>query len=299
MTERKAPYDTKGQTIFRVKKSKDNPFVMMDKRPIENDSLSWKAKGLLSYLLSRPDDWTIRIGDLVKRSTDGDYSTRGAIKELMEAGHLIRKQGRTDGAKFDTVTYDVYEEPLRDNPQAENPQAENRALNKIDSTKKDLNDNLSTTTPAEKPLEKSKPKKKTPPKKKKQPKEKKPVGFVGKFAEYKTYADVFSELTGLIPTKWQHVIMWSYGSEKSGARGFRDFIEAGITVDDMKTAILQYKKSSSGYPIANPNTIFSRASNVSLKNRRKNVKKSIIERNAGFGQEVIEHQEAVRRGAIR
>jgi len=138
-----AGYETKEKTIFRVNKNAENPFVMMDKRPIENDNLSWKAKGLLSYLLSRPDDWTVRMGDLVKRSTDGEYATRAAIKELIEAGHLVRKQGRTEGAKFDTVTYDVYEKPLRGFPQADNPQADNLALSKKDLSKNELNN---TTT---------------------------------------------------------------------------------------------------------------------------------------------------------
>jgi hypothetical protein len=143
MTEKQAPYwseKEKEQTIFRVNKNAENPFVMMDKRPIENDNLSWKAKGLLSYLLSRPDNWTVRMKDLVKRSSDGDFSTRSAIKELIEAGHLERSQGRAAGAKFDTVSYDVYEipKPLRGFPQADNPQADNPALNKIDSNKKDL-----------------------------------------------------------------------------------------------------------------------------------------------------------------
>ncbi len=147
MSEEKAIYETKEQTIFRIKKNQDNPYVMMDKRPIENDSLSWKAKGLLSYLLSRPDDWTVRIGDLVKRSTDGEYSTRAAIKELIDAGHLVRKQGRTKGAKFDNVTYDVYEKPLRGNPQADNPQADNLALSNKDLSKKELSN---TTLSSEK-----------------------------------------------------------------------------------------------------------------------------------------------------
>lgn len=145
MTEERAVCETKEQTIFRINKNANNPFVMMDKRPIENDQLSWKAKGVLSYLLSRPDDWTVRIGDLIKRSTDGEYSTRGAIKELIDAGHLIRKQGRKDGAKFDSVNYDVYEKPLRGNPQVENPQAENLALSKNDLSKKDCN-NISSSS---------------------------------------------------------------------------------------------------------------------------------------------------------
>lgn len=124
-------------TIFRVVKNKDNPYVMIDKRPIENPALSWKAKGLLAYLLSRPDNWIVRMGDLIKRSQDGEFATRGAAKELESAGHIAKHQERKDGARFAEVVYTVYEQPLRGNPHAENPHAENLALTNIDSTKKD------------------------------------------------------------------------------------------------------------------------------------------------------------------
>ena len=72
--EKQANYATRGKTIFRVKKNADNPFVMIDRRPIENPKLSWKAKGILAYLLSRPDNWVVRLGDLVKHSPDGAFS---------------------------------------------------------------------------------------------------------------------------------------------------------------------------------------------------------------------------------
>jgi len=135
MSEQPAEYNV-NKTIIRVAKNADNPFVMMDKRPLEKPYLSWKAKGLLAYLLSRPDDWTVRLGDLVKRSTDGEYATRQAIKELESAGHITKTQERKDG-QFAEVVYTVYEQPLRGNPQAGNPQAENLALTNTNVTKKD------------------------------------------------------------------------------------------------------------------------------------------------------------------
>ena len=135
MSEEQAEYNV-NKTIIRVAKNADNPFVMMDKRPLEKPYLSWKAKGLLAYLLSRPDDWTVRLGDLVKRSTDGEYATRQAIKELESAGHITKTQERKDG-QFAEVVYTVYEQPLRGNPQAGNPQAENLALTNTNVTKKD------------------------------------------------------------------------------------------------------------------------------------------------------------------
>src|SRR3990170_6856055 len=99
------------KTIFRVKKDPNNPYVMIDKRPIENCDLSWKSKGVLSYLLSRPDDWVVRLADLLQRSPDGSYAVRQAIKELRKAGHMKVKMVREDGHVKEWV-YEVYELPL-------------------------------------------------------------------------------------------------------------------------------------------------------------------------------------------
>lgn len=69
---------------------------MLDKTFLNNPNLSWKAKGLLAYLLSLPKDWLIRISDLVNRSTDGETSVYSALRELREHRHarivVIRKE---------------------------------------------------------------------------------------------------------------------------------------------------------------------------------------------------------------
>jgi len=154
MSENQANYKTRKQTIFRTIKDKDNPFVMIDRRPIENATLSWKAKGVLAYLLSRPDNWIVRLQDLVKRSTDKAHAIRGAIKELQKAGHVHRKEIRGENGQFLRYELEVYElpfavDPLINYPQADNPQADNRTLNDID-----LNDiDLSNGVPPEYPIE--------------------------------------------------------------------------------------------------------------------------------------------------
>lgn len=139
MSEEQTAYSTKVKTIFRTKKNADNPFVMMDRRPIENADLSWKAKGILAYLLSRPDNWTVRLGDLVKRSTDGTHAIRAAIKELISAGHVFRREIKDEKGRFLRYELEVYEipftgSPLIDFPQADNPQPENHTLNNTDYT---------------------------------------------------------------------------------------------------------------------------------------------------------------------
>ena len=122
MSEAKAPYKIEGRpaTIFHVAKNKDNPYVMLDRRPLENKKLSFKAKGILAYLMSRPDGWEVSVSDLVKRGADGKASVRAGLKELRDAGHMrymvSRQQGRITG-----WIIEVYELPLTENLTDENP----------------------------------------------------------------------------------------------------------------------------------------------------------------------------------
>jgi len=141
MNEKQGTHKTRKQTIFRTIKDKDNPFVMIDRRPIENPKLSWKAKGILAYLLSRPDNWIVRLTDLVNRSPDGVYAIRGAINELKKAGHVSSKEVRDGEGKFLRYELEVYElpftsKPLINFPQADNPQADNLMLNDTDNNEK-------------------------------------------------------------------------------------------------------------------------------------------------------------------
>lgn len=72
--------------IFRIVK-RENPYVTIDKRPIEDVTLSWKAKGILAYLLSRPPGWEIVKVDLINRATDGREAVETAMQELRRSGY--------------------------------------------------------------------------------------------------------------------------------------------------------------------------------------------------------------------
>lgn len=130
MSQKREDYTTKAQTIFRIEKNKDNPYVMIDRRLIENPKLSWKAKGLLAYLLSRPDNWTVRFRDLVNRSPDGGHTIRAAMKELKDARHVKVRAERENG-RIKQWVYTVYESPDGDFQQVEKQDVENRTLNDI------------------------------------------------------------------------------------------------------------------------------------------------------------------------
>ena len=99
------------KSIIRVQKNKNNPFVMIDKRILSNSTLSWKAKCILIYLLSKPDNWKIMITDLVKQSTDGRDSVQSGIKELIHARYIISERTRGEGGKYSAYEYIVLEEP--------------------------------------------------------------------------------------------------------------------------------------------------------------------------------------------
>jgi hypothetical protein len=100
---------------IKVKKDKNNPYVMLNKEPLNDTRLSWKAKGLLSYLLSLPDNWEIKVSDLKNRSKDGRDATSAAMKELEVLGYLSKKVIRNKG-KFEGYDYTVTEKPFTVNP---------------------------------------------------------------------------------------------------------------------------------------------------------------------------------------
>lgn len=118
------------KNIVRVKK--ESGYVVIDKTFLEDKRLSWKAKGIMAYMLSKPDDWTFYLDELMKHSTDGKASFRSGFKELQNRGYVQRVQSRQEDGTFDWETI-VYERPHTDFPQVDNPsmekpQVDNRTL---------------------------------------------------------------------------------------------------------------------------------------------------------------------------
>ena len=96
---------------YRIKKDRDNPYVMANKAFIYDKRLSFKAKGIMIYLMSRPDDWQVYESEIVKHSLDGRRSVSAGIKELIEAGYIHRKQLRDNKNQFSRYEYIVHEIP--------------------------------------------------------------------------------------------------------------------------------------------------------------------------------------------
>jgi hypothetical protein len=107
---------------------RENPFVQIDKGFIGCGSLSLKSTGLLTYILSKPDGWQIRMNDIQKRFLDGETATRTAMNELRKAGYVNRFRERGGDGRFGDYIYEVYERPdfnpKRENPEQGNPEQE-------------------------------------------------------------------------------------------------------------------------------------------------------------------------------
>lgn len=140
---------TKDRNIIRVQKNKDNPYVMMNKTGLHDIRLSWKAKGLLAYILSLPDDWQIYESELQNHAKDGKDSLKSAMKELMEFGYVVRTRLHDEKGRFNGYDYCIYEVPTEngkpDNGKSVNGKTNNgksaTTNNKNTNNKKTNNDN--------------------------------------------------------------------------------------------------------------------------------------------------------------
>ncbi len=98
-------------SIIRVSKDKKHPYFLMNKTGINDKRLSFKAKGLLAYLISKPDNWYINYHDLCSVSVNGIKSVRSAVNELVSTGYMVRSQMRKQDGKFTYYDFTVYEFP--------------------------------------------------------------------------------------------------------------------------------------------------------------------------------------------
>ncbi|WP_250860406.1 hypothetical protein [Oceanirhabdus seepicola] len=99
---------------YRVIKDKDNPFVMINKHGIYDSNLSWKAKGLLMYFMSRPDNWDFHEVEIKKHARDGKDGIKSGIKELINNNYIRRTRTRYNNGKFRGWMYEVYEVPFEE-----------------------------------------------------------------------------------------------------------------------------------------------------------------------------------------
>lgn len=133
--------------VFRVQKTRD--YTIMSNAHLKDKGLSLKAKGLLSVMLSLPDEWDYSIDGLVAISKENETSIKSTLKELKEHGYLVVTKVRTEKGTYDYI-YDIFERPGVEKPGVENlgvdnPPVENQGqlITKESNTKelitKDIN----------------------------------------------------------------------------------------------------------------------------------------------------------------
>lgn len=89
-----------------IKSYRKDRFTTIDNEVLQNPLLSWRAKGILTYLVGKPKDWTTRVADLINRSTEGRDAVRTAIAELKDHGYMVTLLIRDDYGKIvDNETY--------------------------------------------------------------------------------------------------------------------------------------------------------------------------------------------------
>lgn len=115
--------------IVRVQK-RDSGYTILDPFFLSDERLTWKAKGLLAYLLSKPSNWRVYIADLVKRSKDGRDAVYSAIKELETCGYVERRQTRDEANRITGMETVIYERPIIDDPGPELPITEKPDMEK-------------------------------------------------------------------------------------------------------------------------------------------------------------------------
>ena len=143
--------------VFRVEKT--NSYTVMSNHHLRNPDLTLKAKGLLSLMLSLPENWDYTLKGLSCICRENVDAIRTAVWELEKAGYITRRQGRDEKGKMTAIEYTIYEfpqppkpkkpvleNPISDNPTTEIPVSENPTqLNKDRSTKDLLNTDVSST----------------------------------------------------------------------------------------------------------------------------------------------------------
>jgi hypothetical protein len=118
-------------SIIRVHKTAN--FTVMSNTHFKEKKMSLKAKGLLSLMLSLPDDWNYSISGLVTLSKDGKDSVMSALAELETFGYLERRRTVNEKGQFSGIEYNIFEQPQTEKPTAENLTAEKPILEKANA----------------------------------------------------------------------------------------------------------------------------------------------------------------------
>ena len=121
--------------VFRIERTRD--YTVMSNHHLRNANLSLKAKGLLSMMLSLPEDWNYTTRGLAKICKEGVDAIGAALRELEGAGYIVRHQRRDKSGRITDTEYVIYEQPQPDmsQPDTASPDTENPDMVKPDTEK--------------------------------------------------------------------------------------------------------------------------------------------------------------------
>lgn len=123
-----AEINVKGVSIMIIRIEKTKNYTVMANYHLRDKRLSFKAKGLMSFMLSLPDNWVYSIKGLSHFATDGKDAVRGALKELEKAGYLRMKRERNENGTLSNAAYTLAEKPMSDFPILDYPKLEKPTL---------------------------------------------------------------------------------------------------------------------------------------------------------------------------
>ena len=115
--------------VFSIEKTRD--YTVMANHHLRNTALSLKAKGLLSLMLSLPENWDYTTKGLARICKDGADSICSTVKELEEYGYIIRERIRNNAGQLTTVEYTILEQPQQSSPKRKNPVLDNPVLENL------------------------------------------------------------------------------------------------------------------------------------------------------------------------
>ena len=148
--------------VFRIERTRD--YTVMSNHHLRDTGLSLKAKGLLSMMLSLPEEWNYTTRGLAAICKEGTDCIGSALRELEQTGYIVRNRIRDGKGKIVDVEYIIYETPRKRNaplpepgqPDTENPDMDipcpekpsqlNKDREKKEGIKKDL-ENTDFTNP--------------------------------------------------------------------------------------------------------------------------------------------------------
>jgi len=108
------------------KRTLHSKFTAISNAVCLDESISTDARWCFWYLLTKPVDWEVRVNDIRRVSGWGKGKAYNIVNELVSAKYLVVSQGRQNGGQFDSVSYDVYDEPFTVSPLPEKREPDKR-----------------------------------------------------------------------------------------------------------------------------------------------------------------------------